>query len=224
VPTVGCVTLDGIDVSFLRDSRNARSIGYLPQDINLIGETIKDIIARLDDGADHQKIIEAAKLSGLHETIMQLPQAYDTSVFNAECALSRGCRQRLGLARAFFGDPRLVVLDEPNASLDYLSEHALFEAIEQLKASNTTVIIITHRTGILAATNKIAIMQGGAVSAFGDSEEIFDRFLNRPHSASPENAPLQANLAPQSILPRTQVRRAPKHLDALPAESDGAAS
>jgi len=184
-PTVGSVLLDGIDVLAVRDSGGGRRLGYLPQDIDLFGETVKDIIARLDD-ADLQKVIEAAKLAGLHETIIRLPQAYDTVVNVAGANLPRGFRQRLGLARAFFGDPHLVVLDEPNSSLDSLGERMLFDAIERMKAANTTVIIITHRIGILGAANKLAIMQGGAVSAFGDSKEIFERCLARPQVASRE--------------------------------------
>ena len=184
-PTVGSVLLDGIDVLAVRDSGGGRRLGYLPQDIDLFGETVKDIIARLDD-ADLQKVIEAAKLAGLHETIIRLPQAYDTVVNVAGANLPRGFRQRLGLARAFFGDPHLVVLDEPNSSLDSLGERMLFEAIERMKAARTTVIIITHRIGILGAANKLAIMQGGAVSAFGDSKEIFERCLARPQVASRE--------------------------------------
>ena len=121
-----------------------------------------------------QKVIEAAKLAGIHDTIMRLPEGYDTPVPSGGFGFSRGFRQRLGLARAFFGDPRLVVLDEPNASLDYVGERVLLDAIEQMKIANATVIVITHRMGILAATNKIAIMQGGTVTAFGDSEEIFE--------------------------------------------------
>src|SRR5437660_10733404 len=116
-PSVGSVLLDSIDVLAVRDSGGGRLLGYLPQDIDLFGETVKDIIARLSD-SDLQEVIEAAKLAGLHETIIQLPQSYDTVVGGA-ANLSRGFRQRLGLARAFFGDPQLVVLDEPNASLDY---------------------------------------------------------------------------------------------------------
>jgi PrtD family type I secretion system ABC transporter len=207
-PTIGSVLLDSIDVLAVRDSGGGRRLGYLPQDIDLFGETVKDIIARLDD-ADLQKVIEAAKLAGLHETIIRLPQSYDTVVAGGGANLSRGFRQRLGLARAFFGDPHLVVLDEPNASLDHLGECVLFEAIERMKAANTTVIIITHRIGILAATNKIAIMQGGAISAFGDSKEIFDRYLTRPQVISREPAPPQSNqecgssvgASPQPILP-----------------------
>jgi ATP-binding cassette subfamily C protein len=186
-PTTGSVLLDGVDVLSLRDSGGGRRLGYLPQDIDLFGETVKDIIARLD-GADLQKVIEAAKLTGLHDMIIRLPQAYDTAVVGGGANLSRGFRQHLGVARAFFGDPHLVVLDEPNASLDYFGERVLFDAIERMKAANTTVVIITHRLGILAATNKIAIMQGGMVSAFGDSKEIFERYLARPQVGSRESA------------------------------------
>jgi PrtD family type I secretion system ABC transporter len=203
-PTVGCVKIDNIDVSVFRDSQGGQHLGYLPQDINLVGETIKEIIARLDD-TDTQKVIEAAKRVGLHEVITRLPQAYDTVIANAECGLSRGYRQRLGLARAFFGDPRLVVLDEPNASLDYAGEHMLFEAIEQMKAANITVVIITHRMGILAATNKIAIMQEGAMTAFGDSDEIFERYLSRPHITSRETAGENQDAAAQPIPPPSRI-------------------
>jgi PrtD family type I secretion system ABC transporter len=184
-PTAGSVLLDGIDVSAIRDSGEGRRVGYLPQDIDLFGETIKDIIARLDD-ADLQKVIEAAKLAGIHETIIRLPQAYDTVVVAGGASLPRGFRQRLGLARAFFGDPHLVVLDEPNSSLDSLGERVLFDAIEWMKTVNTTVIIITHRIGILGATDKLAIMQDGAVTAFGESREVFERCLARPQVASRE--------------------------------------
>ncbi|MFG3591439.1 type I secretion system permease/ATPase [Bradyrhizobium sp. RDI18] len=182
-PTAGSVLLDGVDISAMRDFGGGRRLGYLPQDIDLFGETVKDIIARLDD-ADLQKVIEAAKLAGIHETLIRLPQSYDTVVVGGGANLPRGFRQRLGLARAFFGDPHLVVLDEPNSSLDALGERMLFDAIEWMKAANTTVIIITHRIGILGATDKIAIMQDGAVSAFGDSREIFERCLARPQVAT----------------------------------------
>jgi ATP-binding cassette subfamily C protein len=191
-PTIGSVLLDSIDVLTVRDSGGGRRLGYLPQDIDLFGETIKDIIARLDD-ADLQKVIEAAKLTGLHETIIRLPQSYDTVVVGGGANLSRGFRQRLGLARAFFGDPHLVVLDEPNASLDHLGECVLFEAIERMKAVNTTVIIITHRIGILAATDKIAIMQGGVISAFGDSKEVIERYLTRPQIVARDAARPHSN-------------------------------
>jgi PrtD family type I secretion system ABC transporter len=205
-PSTGSVLLDSIDVLAVRDSGGGRLLGYLPQDIDLFGETVKDIIARLSD-ADLQEVIEAAKLAGLHETIIRLPQSYDTVLVGGAANLSRGFRQRLGLARAFFGDPHLVVLDEPNASLDYLGERVLFEAIERMKAANTTVVIITHRIGILAVTNKLAIMEGGAVSAFGDSKEIFERYLTRPqvvsHRPAPPHSECESGVgaSPETILP-----------------------
>ena len=193
-PTHGRVLLDNIDVSVLRQGLGGRYLGYLPQDINLFGDTIKDNIGRLDD-TDPTKLIEAARLAGIHESIMCLPEAYETPVPNGGAGFSRGYRQRLGLARAFFGDPRLVVLDEPNSSLDYVGERVLLDAIGQLKIANTTVVIITHRMGILAATDKIAIMQGGTVLAFGASEQIFEQHLSRPQVSSqaiPPDAPLEA--------------------------------
>lgn len=185
VPTSGSVLLNGTDILALQDSGGGSRLGYLSQDIDLIGETLKDIIARLED-ADLRQVIDAAKLAGLHETIMRLPQAYDTAVTGNGAHLPRGFRQRLGLARAFFGGPHLVVLDEPNSSLDSLGERMLFDAIEQMKAANAMVIIITHRIGILGATDKLAIMEGGAVSAFGESREVFERCLARPQVASRE--------------------------------------
>jgi ATP-binding cassette subfamily C protein len=204
LPTHGRVLLDNIDVSVLRGGRGGRHLGYLPQDINLFGETVKDNIGRLD-ARDLQKVIEAAKLAGIHDTIMRLPEGYDTPVPNGTFAFSRGFRQRLGLARAFFDDPRLVVLDEPNASLDYVGERVLLDAIEQMKIANITVIVITHRMGILAATNKIAIMQGGTVAAFGDSEEIFERHLSRPHVPPqvtlPESTDRIAKMSAEPVVP-----------------------
>ncbi|SPP93201.1 type I secretion system permease/ATPase [Bradyrhizobium vignae] len=182
MPTHGRVLLDNTDVSMFREGRNGGGLGYLPQDINLIGDTINDIIARLED-ADRRKVVEAAKLAGIHGAIMRLPQGYDT-VVHSETIFSRGYRQRLGLARAFFGSPRLIVLDEPNASLDYGGERMLLDAIERMKLAGVILVVVTHRMGLLAATDKIAIMEDGAVAAFGDSEDIFERHLSRPQVTS----------------------------------------
>jgi ATP-binding cassette subfamily C protein len=204
VPTHGRVLLDKTDASLLREVRSGRHLGYLPQDINLFGETINDIIARLDDG-DPREVVEAARLVGIHDAIMRLPQNYDTVVPSGGLIFSRGYRQRLGLARAFFGNPRLVVLDEPNASLDYAGERVLLDAIEQMKIANVTVVVVTHRMGILGATDKIAIMEGGAVIAFGESEEIFERHLSRPQVVSQVapsgGASATANMSAQPVRP-----------------------
>ncbi|WGD50748.1 ATP-binding cassette domain-containing protein [Bradyrhizobium sp. CB1650] len=182
MPTHGGVLLDNADVLLLREGRGGHRLGYLPQDINLVGDTISDIIARLDD-ADRPKVVEAAKLVGIHDAIIRLPLGYDT-VVHSESTFSRGYRQRLGLARAFFGSPRLIVLDEPNASLDYGGELMLQDAICHMKRAGVIQVVVTHRMGLLAATDKIAIMEDGAVVAFGDSEEIFERHLSRPQVTS----------------------------------------
>ena len=228
-PTAGRVLLGSVDVSVLRDSQGSRHLGYLPQEIDIIGDTVREIIARLDV-AEPEKVVEAAKLAGLHDTIMSLPQGYDTIVSNGGSGMLRAFRQRLGLARALFGGPSLVVLDEPNASLDYLGERALNEAVERMKAANTTVIIITHRIGILAATNKIALMQGGALRAFGDSEEIFERYISPPQIGSPERPPPgtnQANGPGAASSPQQAARLAPirrKKVRDLSAQSADAKS
>lgn len=178
-PTSGCVLLGGVSIAMLGRCVGSRRIGYLPQDIELFGGAIKDVIGRLDN-ADPLKIVEAAKLVGLHETIMRLPLGYETDIGEGGSALLRAQRQLLGLARAAYGDPALVVLDDPNSSLDYAGERILFAAIERLKLRQITTVIITHRMGILPVTNKIAILRNGAIAAFGDSEQIFDNFLRPP--------------------------------------------
>jgi len=163
-----------VSTSCLCATRAAAALGYLPQDIDLFRETVRDIIARLD-GADLQQVIDAAKADRPHDMIIRLPQAYVPSSL-AEGQSLAWFSPAPRPARAFFGDPHLVVLDERTPSLDYLGERVLFEAIERMKAANTTVIIITHRIGILAATNKIAIMQGGASALRrqqGNFREVF---------------------------------------------------
>ena len=175
----GCALLGGVEISALRLCTGTRHIGYLPQDIELFGGAVKDVIGRLD-GAEPGRAIEAAKLVGLHETIMRLPKGYETEIGEGGTLLLRSQRQQLGLARAAYGNPSLVVLDDPNSSLDYEGERILFNAIERMKAQRMIVVIITHRMGILPVTNKIAVMRNGTVDAFGESEHIFETYLQGP--------------------------------------------
>ncbi|MBB3308576.1 ATP-binding cassette subfamily C protein [Rhizobium sp. BK196] len=177
--TSGCVLLGGVDISALRLCGGTRHVGYLPQDIELFGGAIKDVIGRLD-GGDPGKAIDAAKLVGLHEAIMRLPRGYETDIGEGGNLLLRAQRQQLGLARAAYGNPSLIVLDDPNSSLDYDGERMLFKAIERMKARGMTIVIITHRMGILPVTNKIAIMRDGMLAAFGDSDRIYDTYLQPP--------------------------------------------
>jgi ATP-binding cassette subfamily C protein len=181
--TWGCALLGGVDISALRLYGGIRHIGYLPQEIELFGGAVKDVIGRLD-GTDVGKVIEAAKLVGLHETITRLPQGYDTDIGDGGALLLRAQRQQLGLARAVYGNPALVVLDDPNSSLDYDGERKLFTAIARMRATQMMIVIITHRMGILPVTNKIAIMRNGTIDAFGDSDHIFDSYLQPPARTS----------------------------------------
>jgi PrtD family type I secretion system ABC transporter len=171
VPTAGNVRLDGADIQVWLDSGGAKHIGYLPQDIELFAGSVKDNIARLAD-ADPAQVIEAATLVGLHETIMRLPRGYDSEIGEGGLKLSGGQRQRLGLARALFGRPRLVVLDEPNSSLDHEGEEALVRAIAHLKQQGTTVVVIAHRPSILGQADKLLVLRQGMVDAFGDRADV----------------------------------------------------
>ncbi|AHG44009.1 ABC transporter ATP-binding protein [Rhizobium leguminosarum bv. trifolii CB782] len=177
--TSGYALLGGVDISALRLCGGTCHVGYLPQDIELFGGAIKDVIGRLD-GGDPGKAIDAAKLVGLHDAIMRLPQGYETDIGEGGNLLLRAQRQQLGLARAAYGNPSLIVLDDPNSSLDYDGERMLFTAIERMRSRGMTVVIITHRMGILPVTNKIAIMRNGMVAAFGDSERIYETYLQPP--------------------------------------------
>jgi PrtD family type I secretion system ABC transporter len=182
-PSAGIVRLDGADIGVWLTADGGEHVGYLPQDVELFAGAVRDNIARLGD-ADPAKVIEAAKLVGLHEVIMRLPKGYDTDIGDGGVKLSGGQRQRIGLARAVFGNPRLVVLDEPNSSLDAEGEAALVDAIAQLKRRGTTVLVIAHRPNILQHADKVLILQNGVVAAFGDRAEI----IGRPNlaAAAPE--------------------------------------
>jgi len=177
IPSGGCVRLDGADLSQWHGDLLGPHIGYLPQDVMLFDASIRDNIARLDDTADPEAIIQAARLAGIHEFILQLPNGYDTVIGPGGHVLSGGQRQRVGLARALFGDPRLVVLDEPNSNLDVNGEKALMRALGHLKAIGSTTVVITHRPSILSDVDKVLVMRDGAVEMFGGRDSVLQRIL-----------------------------------------------
>ncbi len=146
-PLQGTIRLDGADMASWPSERLGPYVGYLPQDIELFAGSIADNIARLDE-PDSEKVIKAARLAGLHDMILKMPKGYDTYIGDNSEVLSGGQRQRIGLARALYGDPKLVVLDEPNASLDNDGELALMQAMAHLKALGATVVIITHKVSL----------------------------------------------------------------------------
>ena len=201
-PTMGRVRLDGAEMALWLDADGAKYLGYLPQDIELFEGSVRDNIARLRD-ADPEQVVAAAKLVGLHETIMRLPRGYDTYIGGPSSVnLSGGQRQSIGLARAFFGSPQVVLLDEPNSSLDEAGEQALYDAVERRKAEGSTIVIITHRLGILDLTDRIAILRSGMLSAFGSSEEIYKLYFKRPElDAAESNARHAPGESPSTVTP-----------------------
>ena len=174
-PVSGHLRLDGADVSSWRRAELGRHIGYLPQDVELFPGTVAQNIARLGEG-DDAAVIRAAQRAHVHELVLRLPKGYDTELGGA---LSPGQRQRIGLARALYGNPRLVVLDEPNANLDSDGEQALLRALAELKAEGVTVVIIAHRPSLLSGVDKLLVLREGTVEAFGPRTEIMPRMVRR---------------------------------------------
>jgi len=171
-PTVsGKIRLDGADVYAWNRIELGPYIGYLPQDIELFEGTISDNIARFGD-IDPEKVVNAAKMADVHELILRLPEGYDTVIGATGGNLSGGQRQRIGLARALYGDPVVVVLDEPNSNLDEQGEAALANAIQRLKQKQVTVMVITHRNNVLANVDKLLILNDGQLSVYGPKDQV----------------------------------------------------
>lgn len=170
-PQQGFVRIDGADLYNWPSERLGKHIGYLPQDIELFSGSVAENIARLEE-PDPEMVIEAARIAGLHEIILQMPSGYDTQIGEGGAVLSGGQRQRIGFARAIYGNPKLLILDEPNASLDTAGEAALLSALAHLKQAGTTTILITHNPHFINNVSKLLVMQNGALAAFGPKEWV----------------------------------------------------
>lgn len=171
-PTMlGKVRLDGADIHHWDKGLLGPHMGYLPQDIELFGGTVRDNIARFGE-VDPGKVVVAAKRAGVHEMILRLPEGYDTLLGDGGAGLSGGQKQRLGLARAMYGDPSLIVLDEPNSNLDDIGEAALATAIRDLHARGKTIIIITHKPAVIGLTTKLLVMRDGVGQMFGPTAQV----------------------------------------------------
>ncbi len=181
LPTSGSVRLDLMDIRNWDPRQFGESIGYLPQDVQLFPGTIKDNIGRMRDDATDDQIHDAAVLADVHNMIATLPQGYETVVAADGSPLSGGQKQRIALARAFFGNPRMVVLDEPNSNLDVAGDQALARAIAQAKDSKITVVVITQKPTLLNAVDKIMLLTDGRVALFGQREQVLQQ-LNGPRN------------------------------------------
>ncbi|ENO97640.1 type I secretion system ATPase [Thauera phenylacetica B4P] len=188
-PAAGSLRLDGASIYDWNKDELGPALGYLPQDIELFDGTVAENIARFGE-IDSERVVDAARKVGMHEHILHLPQGYDTPLGAEGSNLSAGQRQRIGLARALYGDPALIVLDEPNSNLDEAGEKALLEALLGLKARGATVVIVTHRMSTLAAADKVMVLTDGTLAAFGPRDEVF-----KPAPAA-TTAPATPNAAP----------------------------
>ena len=182
-PTRGHARLDGADISSWHADELGVHLGYLPQDVELFAGTVSENIARLSQEPDAAAVVAAAKTAGVHDIILSLAKGYDTEVGEAGSFLSGGERQRVGLARAFYGRPKLIVLDEPNASLDSAGEEALVEAILAAKEWESTVLLVTHQPSILRSVDKLMVLQEGRIQAFGPRDEILNKLRQTPAPA-----------------------------------------
>lgn len=178
-PQNGSIRLDGADVYAWNREQFGENVGYLPQDIELFRGSVKENIARLKEDVSDEEIIKAAQMAGAHEMILRLAKGYETDIGFGGALLSGGQRQRIGLARAFFGNPKLVVLDEPNANLDIEGEASLLKALENAKKDKITTVVITHRNSILGAMDKILVMKEGISETFGPSADVISRYMTQ---------------------------------------------
>jgi ATP-binding cassette subfamily C protein len=174
------VRLDGAALDQWPRDELGRNIGYLPQDIELLSGTIAENICRFDPDATDQAIIRAASTAGVHQMIVGLEKGYQTQIGESGCILSGGQRQRIALARALYGDPFLVVLDEPNSNLDAKGDSSLTQAIHSVRGRGGIVIVIAHRASALTAVDKVMVLADGRISALGPKQEVLNQLMKPP--------------------------------------------
>ena len=191
-PNAGSVRIDQIDIRNWERERLGPYVGYLPQDVELFRGTIAENIGRFTK-LDSDAVVEAAKLSGVHDMIAALPDAYDTELGERGLGLSGGERQRVGLARAMYGHPVLLVLDEPNSNLDAESEERLLAVIRYMKSQGCTIVFIAHRPTMLQSADRIILMRQGRIEAMGPRDEILKRLVKPPAGPQPPSPPAIGN-------------------------------
>ena len=197
-PVKGAVRLDSAALSQWRSDRLGPYIGFLPQEIEFLPGTVAENIARLgvpDDGA----VIAAAEAAMVHETILRLPKGYETQMGEGGVVLSGGQRQRLALARALYGNPRLLILDEPNANLDAEGEAALTQALARMKMMKQTVVVVTHKPQLLRHVDCVLVLANGTAKAFGERDEVLAKIAGPKIKTLPSEGPLKKSLATAAV-------------------------
>jgi ATP-binding cassette subfamily C exporter for protease/lipase len=227
---MGKVRLDGADIYSWNKDELGPNLGYLPQDIELFSGTVSENIARFGE-IDSEKVVLAAKRAGVHDMILHFPEGYDTKLGEGGAGLSGGQKQRIGLARAMYGDPALIVLDEPNSNLDEMGEHALVQAVLDLRQRGKTIVLITHRPSALGATNKLLVMKDGSVQAFGPTQEVIaaineanQKALAAQQAAAQQAATQQAAAQQAAAQRNAAAAAAASQPGAAPAAADASAT
>lgn len=188
LPDEGAVRLDGATLDQWSEAALGKQIGYLPQKLELLTGTVRDNIARFDPDASDEEVIKAARIAGVHEMILQLPDGHATQMTNESGPFSGGQIQRIGLARAVYGMPRYVVMDEPNSNLDAAGDDALSQAITTLREAGSTVVVMAHRPSAIAAVNKVLVLHGGKLADFGLRDDVLQKSL-RPRAVADAQVP-----------------------------------
>jgi ATP-binding cassette subfamily C exporter for protease/lipase len=191
---MGKVRLDGADIYQWNKGELGPNVGYLPQDIELFGGTVSENIARFGT-VDPEKVVQAATRAGVHDMILHLADGYDTLLGDAGAGLSGGQKQRLGLARAMYGDPSLIVLDEPNSNLDDIGEMALVHAVRDLRQRGKTIVLITHRTTLIGVTTKLLLLREGSTQMFGPTGQVMAALQQAAQKTQQERAAAHAPAA-----------------------------
>lgn len=203
-PTMGTVRLDGAALAQYSPEALGHHIGYLPQRVQLFEGTIAENIARFDPNMSSEQVVSAASKAAAHDLIVKLPGGYDTRLPPNGGRLSGGQMQRIGLARALYGDPAVVILDEPNSNLDNEGSQALNHAIRQLKANGKTVFIMAHRPAAIQECDMLLMIDQGAMTAFGDKDEVLKKVVNNYNSIAAAKAAQTA--APQEAAPKSATK------------------
>ncbi len=205
---MGKVRLDGADIFQWNKAELGPHIGYVPQDIELFGGTVSENIARFGE-VDSDQVVLAAQRAGVHDMILHFPKGYDTVLGDGGAGLSGGQKQRLGLARAMYGDPSVLVLDEPNSNLDDVGEAALVNAIQELRKRGKTVVLITHRTSVISITNKLLLLREGVGEMFGPTDQVLAALQQKVQAIQAQQKANLSAVAAQPAAPAAPAQQPP---------------